>query len=255
MMHHRFLWRTVSAQKRSIAPSRLLILFLSFLLSAAGGQPHKQWRIAHRGDRTLQHAARKLQDALQARGSAVESASQLSSSLADRLALIVSPTDRPLDAIVVPPAVLQRSSQLKPEGYYLVNHNSTSMVLAACPNGALYGSLELARQLLLGGPIVDTWVEGARFSYRALKFNMPESPYRPGRATEIHAATVRSFEFWRSFLDMMAQNKFNVLSLWQLEPWQYLIQPRHFPKAALPPRELQQWRALYSFIFKEAQDR
>jgi len=54
---------------------------------------------------------------------------------------------------------------------------------------------------------------------------------------------------------MMAQNKFNVLSLWQLEPWQYLIKPRHFPKASLPHDELLLWRKLYGYIFKGSRDR
>ena len=113
----------------------------------------------------------------------------------------------------------------------------------------------MARQLLLSGAIVETYVDGARFPYRALKFNLPESPYRPGLATELHKDTVRSFQFWDSFLDMMAQNKFNVLSLWQLEPWQYLIKPRHFPKASLPHDELLLWRKLYGYIFKGSRDR
>jgi hypothetical protein len=143
-------------------------------------------------------------------------------------------------------------------GYFLLNRrnsSSTYVVLANGGNGALYGTLELARQLLLGHTVADTFVRGARFPYRALKFNLPASPYRPGKATALHADTVQSFDFWRAFLDMMARNRYNVLSLWQLHPWQFLVKPRNFPHAALPAPELRKWRALYAFIFKEAQDR
>ena len=152
---------------------------------------------------------------------------------------------------------MARVSHLKAEGYFLLNSgNGTSVVLANDGSGALYGTLELVRQLRNTNLIVDTFVQGGHFPYRALKFNLPESPYRPGRATALHGDTVRSMHFWTSFLDMMVHNKFNVLSLWQLHPWQFMVdQSRRFPNASLPAHELTAWRKLYAGIFKEAQDR
>ena len=40
-------------------------------------------------------------------------------------------------------------------------------------------------------------------------------------------------EFWRSFLDEMARNRFNVLSLWSLHPFPSIVKVPEFPDIAL----------------------
>ncbi len=58
-----------------------------------------------------------------------------------------------------------------------------------------------------------------RFDYRALKFNLPWSAYRPGNATVENYNLCRNLTFWTSWFDMMAQNRYNVVTLWALHPW------------------------------------
>ena len=37
--------------------------------------------------------------------------------------------------------------------------------------------------------------------------------------------------FWEAFLDMMADNRFNALTLWNMHPWPYMIRATNFPLA------------------------
>ena len=55
---------------------------------------------------------------------------------------------------------------------------------------------------------------------------------------------------------MMAENRFNALTLWNLHPFTYMIRPRNFP-AACPSTdaELEQWRVFWRTLFRMAKDR
>ena len=104
---------------------------------------------------------------------------------------------------------------LHPDGFKLVKDGEILYVLAKTERGCLYGIMDLVEQL---GPSFDfTEVEERQvdpaFSFRAIKFNLPWAPYRPGPATDLHMETCRDLKFWESYLDMMVENRFNALSL------------------------------------------
>ena len=71
-----------------------------------------------------------------------------------------------------------------------------------------------------------------------------------------HYETAREIEYWEAFLDMMAENRFNVLSLWNLHPFTYMIRPANFPEASpWTEAEQEEWRELYTGIFRMARER
>ena len=141
----------------------------------------------------------------------------------------------------------------------------------------MYGALELAERLdhysgdggwqafvsTLPLPLSST----PRFEYRALKFNLPWSAYRPGNATAQNFATCHNLTFWERFLDMMADNRYNVITLWALHPWPYMVTPKNFPKAASfgdthywgGPADgtfsSASWKGFWTQLFKMAKDR
>jgi hypothetical protein len=54
----------------------------------------------------------------------------------------------------------------------------------------------------------------------------------------------------------MAENRFNVLSLWNLHPFTYMIRPKNFPEACpFSDRELAQWQRFWRRLFSMAKDR
>ena len=96
----------------------------------------------------------------------------------------------------------------------------------------------------------------AELGFRAIKFNLPWSAYRTSPALEQHQETSKDLRYWEAFLDMMAENRFNVLSLWSLHPFHYMIRPTNFPEACpFSEAEMAEWRKLWSGIFAMAKER
>src|ERR1035441_3896369 len=100
--------------------------------------------------------------------------------------------------------------------------------------GAMYGLLDVAEQLRLAGSLskIPQRTVRPRMGFRAIKFNLPWMSYRKGEALQLHMETARDLNFWRSFLDMMAENRFNTLTLWNLHPFTFMIRPKNFPEAS-----------------------
>jgi hypothetical protein len=102
--------------------------------------------------------------------------------------------------------------------------------------GAMYGGLELAEMIELGGGL-DAVEEKARKPYvlrRGLKFNIPFDGRTPsyddtGTAAQENIAVMWDFEFWRNFLDTMARNRYNVLSLWTTHPYPGIVKLEKYP--------------------------
>ena len=55
---------------------------------------------------------------------------------------------------------------------------------------------------------------------------------------------------------MMVANRFNAISLWNLHPFTFMIQPKNFPEASpWSDKEFAQWQRLYREIFRMAKER
>jgi hypothetical protein len=125
-------------------------------------------------------------------------------------------------------------------------------------NGVMYGLLDVAEQLRLTGSLakIPQRTVRPRTAFRAIKFNLPWMSYRKGEALQLHMETVRDLNFWRSFLDMMADNRFNTLTLWNLHPYTFMIRPKNFPEASsFTDAELADWQHFYHTLFRLAHDR
>ncbi len=106
--------------------------------------------------------------------------------------------------------------------------NQALTITGGDETGAMYGLLDLAEQLRLNGH--DTLAirlnsAQPRFPFRAIKFNTPWSAYRTHPALTQHWETARDLDYWEDFLDMMTENRFNVLSFFT---GQYLLR-HHSP--------------------------
>ncbi len=124
--------------------------------------------------------------------------------------------------------------------------------------GLVYGALSLADDLRSGIRLenIRPRTEAPDLPFRAIKHNLPWDTYRPSAALDQHYDTARDLAYWEAFLDMMAENRFNALTLWTLHPWPYMISPRNFPEASpFSEEEQHEWRALHRGIFRLAKER
>jgi hypothetical protein len=116
----------------------------------------------------------------------------------------------------------------------------------------------MEEQVMLYGDLsgIKSGIRNPHFEYRIIKFNLPWSPYRNNPATHIHREVCRDTGFWEKFLDMMADNRFNVLSLWNLHPFPYMIRAENYPEATpFNGKELAEWQEFWKTLFRMAKQR
>lgn len=151
-----------------------------------------------------------------------------------------------------------QSEKLSAEAFAIIPQNKVISILGGDNRGLIYGALELVELLLNGTALQD--VEESRGApdqaFRGIKFNLPWQTYRPSTALTQHTATARDLNYWEAFFDMMVENRFNAISLWNMHPYTYMILPKNFPEASpWSQKELAKWQALYHGIFRLAKER
>jgi len=105
--------------------------------------------------------------------------------------------------------------------------------------GAMYGVLELAEQIKLSGIKGVSDTEQKPFiEKRGIKFNIPLDARLPsyddtGDAAQKNIEEMWNPEFWHEFLDQMAINRYNVLTLWTKHPFPALIKLNEYPDVAM----------------------
>jgi hypothetical protein len=157
--------------------------------------------------------------------------------------------------VTVDPALV---SEIGAEGFRRVVSGQGLRIAGGDERGAMYGVLDVAEQIRMGTPWnkIEASRVKAQLEFRAIKFNLPWSAYRTSPALEQHQGTCKDLKFWEAYLDMMAENRFNVLSLWSLHPYTYMIRPKNFPEAcSFNDTELADWKKLWSGIFAMAKER
>lgn len=131
-------------------------------------------------------------------------------------------------------------------------------VIASDQTGVIYGLMELAEQLEINKSLskVEEKSVNPKYLFRAIKYDLPWNSYRVHESLQLHMETVRDLKYWEDFLDMMAENRYNVLTLWCLHPFPYMIRPKNFPEACpFSDEELKLWQDFWHGLFGMAQER
>ena len=133
--------------------------------------------------------------------------------------------------------------KLEHEGFLLRNvaleNHRELVVISRDPAGAMYGGLELAEQIRTRG--VDGVADTDRNPYlslRGTKFNIPLDLRTPSYSDMSDSAqanidTVWDFDFWRAYLDQLARDRYNMVSLWNLHPFPSMVKVPEYPDVAL----------------------
>ena len=112
-------------------------------------------------------------------------------------------------------------------------------VFARDAAGAMYGGLELAEQLRVNGAsgVIDT-DRNPYMPMRGTKFNLPLDLRTPSYSdmsdsAQANIATIWDFGFWRAYLDKLARDRYNYVSVWNLHPFPSMVKVPEFPDVAL----------------------
>ena len=148
------------------------------------------------------------------------------------------------------------SANLDPEAFDLTVEDDVIMLRAGDPAGLMYGLLDIREQLQTGHRELRGKTESPDLTFRAIKFNLPWDSYRTGESLQLHYETCRDTSFWNDFLDMMAENRFNKLTLWNLHPFNYLVKTEKYPEACgFTDDEMAEWQVFWHTLFRMAKDR
>jgi len=105
--------------------------------------------------------------------------------------------------------------------------------------GAMYGGLDVAEALRTGTfDMIKDADQKPHIAQRGIKFNIPLDLRTPSYtdcsdAAQANIPEMWAREFWTEFLDAMARNRYNVLSLWSLHPFPSMVKVPEFPDVAL----------------------
>ncbi len=219
----------------------LPFLILCILTSRAANAEEIAIHI-HSTSAPIEHGLGKLSAALAARG--------------DSLTRLTNhPKPARIELKITPP---EAQGHPGPEGFSLTRNATALTITGGDSVGAMYGLLHVAQQLRQGTPLhsITPRTESAHRAFRAIKFNLPFAAYRTSPSIELHQETCRDLRFWEAFLDMMAENRFNSLTLWSLHPFHYFVVPKSFPEAqSFTDAQLAEWRALWTQLFAMARAR
>jgi hypothetical protein len=150
------------------------------------------------------------------------------------------------------------SQSLNSEAYTLLPEGKKITITGGDERGIIYGSLSLAEDLRNGISLQNVREKGeaSNLPFRAIKFDLPWDTYRHSYSLYQHQETCSDLKFWEAFLDMMAENRFNALTLWNLHPYTFLIKPKNFPEASpWNDEEMKEWKKLFGGIFSMAKER
>ncbi|MGL4421726.1 MAG: hypothetical protein ACRCZF_13750, partial [Gemmataceae bacterium] len=115
----------------------------------------------------------------------------------------------------------------------------TVMVVGADASGAMYGGLDVAEAIRTGQ--FDTLKDSEHrphIAQRGIKFNIPldlrtPSYTDPCDASQANIPEMWNIVFWREMFDDMARHRYNLISLWSLNPFPSIVKVPEFPNVSL----------------------
>ncbi|QNL52517.1 hypothetical protein H8S90_12235 [Olivibacter sp. SDN3] len=139
-----------------------------------------------------------------------------------------------------------------------------SFIAGADDNGVLYGCLELAERLDKEGqlPMQLQKKDHPEMLLRGTAIGIQKTHYLPGRTVYEYPYTPEEFpwlydkEQWIRYLDMLVENRYNSLYLWNGHPFASLVRLADYPYAVEVDEEtFKKNEEIFQFITKEADKR
>ena len=129
--------------------------------------------------------------------------------------------------------VLEHKAELVDQGYERRRVGQTTTLFSSSDAGFLYGLLDLQSDDAQTDCIKKPYIK-----QRGIKYNIPLDARTPSYsdASDIAFQSLQKiwdFSFWQEYLDAMAENKYNLLSLWSLFPFPSLVVAKGFEQMSL----------------------
>lgn len=178
--------------------------------------------------------------------------------------LIGSVSDQKLLKLL-PEEVKRKSIDARKEGF-LIKHTAdgTLYIIGADASGVLYGCLELLETLKTTGkiPAQINLTDHPQMVLRGTCIGLQKPDYLPGRDVYEYPYTPESFPWfydkalWIKYLDMMVDNRYNSLYLWNGHPFSSLVKLKEYPYAVeVNDATFKKNEEIFKFLTTEADKR
>ena len=156
------------------------------------------------------------------------------------------------------------------EGYTIAKDKKGIMVTGNDATGVIYGCVELADRIRQAGgldkfvamPSQQTIQEAPQMVMRGTCIGLQKTVYLPGHGVYEYPYTPENFPWfydkaeWVKYLDMMVENKYNSLYLWNGHPFASLVKLKDYPFALEVDEEtFKKNEEIFSFLTHEADKR
>lgn len=131
------------------------------------------------------------------------------------------------------------SIELGEQAFTILRQQNEIRIQGGDSRGIMYGLLELAEQIRFKADLSKLSIQQRpHFKKRGLKFNIPLDARAPsyddtGDSAQANIETVWDYSFWTAYLDGMALNRYNQLTLWNPQPFTSMTKMEGFPGLAL----------------------
>lgn len=150
------------------------------------------------------------------------------------------------------------------EGFVIKRNKDIILVAGADESGTLYGCLELDNIIKEQGrlPVKLDLTDQPEMIMRGTCIGLQKTTYLPGRSVYEYPYTPENFPWfynkvlWIDYLDMLVENRFNSLYLWNGHPFASLVRLDDYPYAVEVDEEtFKKNEDIFSFLTEEADRR
>lgn len=149
------------------------------------------------------------------------------------------------------------------EGYTIAKDKKGITVTGNDATGVIYGCVELADRIRqAGGLDIQPVTEAPQMVMRGTCIGLQKTVYLPGHGVYEYPYTPENFPWfydkaeWVKYLDMMVENKYNSLYLWNGHPFASLVKLKDYPFALEVDEEtFKKNEEIFSFLTHEADKR
>lgn len=181
-----------------------------------------------------------------------------------RVRFVTKSPNQPLTMKKTPLASSMKESQSWHEQFALSPlHKDELAILAHDGSGLIYGAVEYAEQVKQNGNLhVKAMTSEPGMVMRGTCIGLQKTEYLPGHGVYEYPYTPENFpwfydkEQWVEYLDMMVENRFNSLYLWNGHPFASLVKLKDYPFALEVDEEtFKKNEEMFSFLTHEADRR
>ncbi|WP_316784798.1 hypothetical protein [Pedobacter frigiditerrae] len=157
-----------------------------------------------------------------------------------KLAIVIGTAEDRVLAKLYPSALKDKAISAGKEGFLTsYDKDGTLYIIGADNSGALYGCIDLSEKIAAGGKIPSQLaiIDHPQMVLRGTCIGLQKPDYLPGRDVYEYPYTPESFPWfydkalWVKYLDMMVDNRFNSLYLWNGHPFSSLVKLKDYPEA------------------------